>query len=650
LKRILKSLKKHIIVAAGLALAAFLKTEAQEEKTPWAITGGVFANGNLHSAAFENVAPGGERGGMFENGFGLGGSAYAGVEYTPLKPTLFGIPYRMAAKLSFSLLSAPLTTDYYFGNVINGNTSIKGNAKQTVDASIGLLALEPGIILAPFENLPVNFTLGAQLGTPLISSYKQSEEWTNVEPAGSVLQTNYGSEGDIPNKSAIYAALSVGAQYEAISFGNFAVLPEIQYNYALTNLSSSLDWKASSVRGGIAVRYNVLKSPPPVEPPPPPPPPAPKVLALSAEVFKDGAPVVPGSVIEITVPVNAYITQYALAPIAFFEKNSSTIALPKSDDGFKTATQEEAQLAIANSLKNFLKVNPQSNVTIIGSASADEETTIAQQRAESVAGFLKAQGISPERISTNQEISRDNLRYEELREEQRYVRFDFSNNQSIVLDTVMVLGNRPFEASNAPKPLSVEFTARPKFVAEAAPYQLEGTVTGDGVFKNLAESAETFSVPVAYTDAALKPVSVNYTIKDAEGKTQNATVNFSVKPVQEIRKIENEVLKTDGNFREYVLGFFKFDESKMYATNSDALLKAQTAFKNGKKIQLIAMTDNLGTPEYNAQLARQRAQTARELFGKNAEVEIIYPTTPVFSNSTPQGRVLNRSVMVRIIE
>jgi outer membrane protein OmpA-like peptidoglycan-associated protein len=648
----LKSFKKHIIVAAGLWLLPFLKTEAQE-KTPWAINGGAFANGNLHSAAFENIAPGGERGGMFENGFGIGGSAYAGIEYTPLKNQLFGIPYRWATKLSFSLLSAPLTTDYYFGNVISGNNSIKGNAKQTVDATVGLLAVEPGILLSPFENLPVNFSLGAQLGTPLISSYKQSEEWTNVEPAGSVLKTNYGSEGDIPNKSAIYAALSIGAQYEAAKVGNFAILPEIQYNYALTNLSSSLDWKASSIRGGVAVRYNVLKTIPPPEPPPvePPPAPKPKILALSAEVLKDGAPVAPGSVIEITVPVNAYITQYALAPIAFFEKNSSTIAMPKSDDGFKNATQEEAQTAIANSLKNFLKVNPQASVTIVGSASADEEAGIAQQRAESVAGFLKAQGIAASRIATNQEISKDNLRYEELREEQRYVRFAFSNSQTVVLDTVMVLGNRPFESSNAPKPLAVEFTARPVFVAEAAPYQISGTATSDGVFKNLAESPETFSVPVAYTDAVLKPVAVNYSIKDAEGKTQTASVNFSIQPRQEIRKIENEVVKNDGKpAQEYVLGFFKFDEAKMYAVNSDAFAKAQNAFKSGKKIQLIAMTDNLGTPEYNAQLARQRAQAARELFGKNAEVEIIYPETPMFSNETPQGRVLNRSVMVRIVE
>ncbi|MES2767002.1 MAG: OmpA family protein [Bacteroidota bacterium] len=644
----MNSFKKNIALTA-LALSAFLKTEAQE-KTPWALTGGAFLNGNLHSAAFENVMPGGDNGGTFKNGFGLGASAYAGVEFTPLKPTLFGIPYRMAAKLSFNLLSAPLTTDYYFGNVINGNSSIKGNTKQTVEASIGLLALEPGIILSPFENTPVNFTLGAQIGTPIISSYKQSEEWTNVEPAGSVLQTNYGGEGDIPNKSSIYAALSIGAQYEAMSFGTFVVLPEIQYNYALTNLSSSLNWKASSVRGGVAIRYALLKTPPPVEPPPPPPPPAPKVLALSAEVFKDGSPVSAGSVIDITVPVNAYITQYALAPIAFFEKNSSTIALPKSDNGFKTATQEEAQTAIANSLKNFLKVNSQSKVTIIGSASADEEPAIAQQRAETIARFLKTQGISSDRISLSQEVSKDNLRYEELREEQRYVRFDFSNNQNVVLDTVMVLGNRPFESSNTPKPLQIEFTARPIFTAEAAPYQINGTATSDGVFKNLSESPETFTIPVAYTDVVLKPVAVNYTIKDAEGKTQNASVNFSVRPRQEIRRIENEVLKTEGNFQEYVLGFFKFDEARMYAMNSDALLKAQNALKTGKKIQLIAMTDNLGTPEYNAQLARQRAQTARELFGKAADVEIIYPETPVFANSTPQGRVLNRSVMVRIIE
>ncbi|HYF02210.1 MAG TPA: OmpA family protein [Patescibacteria group bacterium] len=645
----MKSFKKHISILAGLALAGFLQAEAQESvQTPWVITGGAFANGNIHSASFEHVVPSAERGGTFTNGFGIGASMYAGVEYIPLKNTLFGIPYRITGRLSLSLLSAPLTTDYYFGNVISGSSSIEGNTRQTVDATIGLLALEPGILFAPFENTPLSFLLGAQLGMPLMASYTQKEEWTNVAPAGSELQTNYGSSGDLPDKSPLYAAFSFGAQYEAVKFGNFVILPEVQFNYALTNFTSSLEWKANSVRGGIAVRYNLVKTIPPpfVEPPPA----EPKTLKLSAEVFKEGTPVAPGSVITVTVPVNAYVTQYALAPIAFFEKNSSRIALPRNEQGFKTATQEEAQAAIANSLKNYLRLNPQANVTIVGSASADEEHTIARQRAEGVAQFLKAQGIAGERISTNQEISKDNLRYEELREEQRYVRFAFSNNQTVVLDTVMVLGNRPFEASSAPKPLMVEFTARPNFIAEAAPYQLRGIVTGDGVIKNLAEMPETFSIPVAYTDAALKPVSVNYTITDAEGKTISSALSFSVKPIQEIRKVENEVLRTGDTFQEYVLGYFRFDESRLYATNSDAIAKAQAAFKNGKKIQIIAMTDNLGTPEYNAQLARQRAQAARELFGKNAEVEVVYPADPVFSNATPQGRVLNRSVMLRIME
>lgn len=76
----------------------------------------------------------------------------------------------------------------------------------------------------------------------------------------------------------------------------------------------------------------------------------------------------------------------------------------------------------------------------------------------------------------------------------------------------------------------------------------------------------------------------------------------------------------------------------------------------GKRILLTGHTDNSGTPEYNMDLGRRRAERIRDVLLRNGvpagiiQVESRGETQPIATNETAEGRHENRRVEVRILE
>lgn len=86
----------------------------------------------------------------------------------------------------------------------------------------------------------------------------------------------------------------------------------------------------------------------------------------------------------------------------------------------------------------------------------------------------------------------------------------------------------------------------------------------------------------------------------------------------------------------------------------DKLTKQVT--ESGETISLIGHTDNVGGPDYNLQLGRQRAQAIQQLLlekgvpAAQIQVDSKGQSQPVASNDTEAGRSENRRVEVRFIQ
>lgn len=101
---------------------------------------------------------------------------------------------------------------------------------------------------------------------------------------------------------------------------------------------------------------------------------------------------------------------------------------------------------------------------------------------------------------------------------------------------------------------------------------------------------------------------------------------------------------------------FDFDEATLGAASEQALtsfLGQLEKFQEISAIEVVGHTDSRGSEEYNQGLSERRAQSVRDFIAAaypNADITSrgMGESAPVASNSTPEGRQLNRRVEVQV--
>jgi outer membrane protein OmpA-like peptidoglycan-associated protein len=100
------------------------------------------------------------------------------------------------------------------------------------------------------------------------------------------------------------------------------------------------------------------------------------------------------------------------------------------------------------------------------------------------------------------------------------------------------------------------------------------------------------------------------------------------------------------------LCFFDFNGAVITSFNERAFSAIKDAIANGKRVEIIATTDHLGTDASNAVLAERRAATAIERLvslgiPKDRIITATYQSIAT-ENTTPMERIANRSVKMVI--
>ncbi|MGE5480920.1 MAG: hypothetical protein ACM3U1_10910, partial [Chloroflexota bacterium] len=278
----------------------------------------------------------------------------------------------------------------------------------------------------------------------------------------------------------------------------------------------------------------------------------------------------------------------------------------------------------------------------------DETPEIAQLRKVNIENLLgiKEQAQLSDRKTSIEIVppSKKAKKHEALAEESRFIKFVF-NSGAVGKEIVLTGGTEKL----VPKRFDVSTGI--DGAAGAASSTVEVKVNGN--VKLFVRAARDTTAEFTVDDASSpgSEILAQGEVKDSAGRTARAGTEY---PIAFKRKVVSTTVNYDNSSksREFVLGYFDFDESVFSSIDREALETIRQAFAEGKRFEILAGTDSIGSEDHNAKLAKKRGETALRLIGaeESAGIKIIIEDPDLFSNDTPYKRVRNRSVKARIYD
>ncbi|MGD9006569.1 MAG: OmpA family protein [Desulfobacteraceae bacterium] len=319
---------------------------------------------------------------------------------------------------------------------------------------------------------------------------------------------------------------------------------------------------------------------------------------------------------------------------------------------------------LLNIIGQRLRKNPDATITLVGCNSNTGQEAgredLSASRAKSVQAYLRyVWGISPDRMaleSRNLPEAPSTSRIAEGQAENQ--RVEIRSTDPAILDTVK--SEYVEKISNVP-----ELKLIPKIAAEAGvaawEIQLKAGDAVVGTFNGEGEPASAISL--ALEKEQLDKIAAAGNIQAILNVTDKETNQLTVEqagnlPVNFIKRQEQLAQKQGYKVREqYALILFDYDSAAIKARNKQVVdrIIGRIQVVPQAAINIVGHTDNIGKEDYNVKLSEQRAQSVREQFMQadapvayNMEVKGAGPHEPLYDNTVPEGRSLNRTVTIAL--
>lgn len=593
--------------------------------------------------------------GQFADGSGEGMVAHLGGEVV-LLPWLRGV-----AQLVFAQLSGEMKVPCDNGIIVwsgkdNDFVPLVREHRKDVRLDYGLVEL--GVKFVPLE-VPLFATLGISVGAPIFrADFLQDERI--VSPDGALFpdfsvrrETASGAMDDTQLRTALIG----GVGYTVSLHNNVEASPEISYAHALTNATTSDDWKINHLRAGISVKWGFgipEPPPPPTLPPPPPPPPTP--------------PPTPTAMIGTTTDASISITEtfvtetFPILPYIFFEKGSESLSDKyRQMDERDAATFTEAGLPrktldiyyhILDIMGRRLRDNPKITITLIGSTDDRDieqgNDTLARHRAEAVMRyFTDVWKISAKRIAiTTQRLPPipTSRIYAEGDEENR--RVDIASQSDELFRPVV--HERFSEYAITPPTMEMSLGS------ESSTEMKKWSVT----VRHQSEEIASFG------GEGSPPPILRWQLDDAfaarmnQGDELDATLSVTDANDNSARsQITIPVMKQQSSFEigRLSLIVFDFDRSDMLPHNQRMIKRfVAEAIKPTSEVMITGSTDRLGEADHNEKLSTARAENVKAILltqnpaYRKLESRGIGEAPDLFDNDLPEGRFYCRTVAVEV--
>jgi outer membrane protein OmpA-like peptidoglycan-associated protein len=629
---------RPFIFVALLSVCSAFAVAADTTLTRMSVGGGIAGGVNQHSASFRQLSsfpaccPEYTSGGGFHLGYWLH------LAYQP-ELEIFGMPFSYGLRASGTAFSGVLSDDEEIGMVINGSDVIRGLARHTIDATFTTVGIEPYLQLQKIAGTQLTASAGFFAGFPISSTFNQKEEL--IEPTDLAYNFETGSRtrgvanGEIPSPASPFIAAVFGVGYMHELDAQRAIEPRVETLIGLTDLTSAVSWGVTSFRVGVNFHYRVPK--PVIAPPPPPPPPAPIEQPARVPVLSSKLMVPQMTLAQLSAVRNVAITREYVdaAPVMFFAKNSTEVV-------GTTKTQSQLQQVVASAISEYMRQHPEAKLTLVGSAAFDEDQAVARERVSYVTRLL---GLPTEQLERRLVIQTA-PEYPELAEEHRSVQFLVNGTPQIFrvertkdsIETVTPLripvGHLVTCDTSCSSNLTANIAGRILRVEGDAPTY---TVVVDSTALQLMQRGE---YAVIRGQVAFEATTTS---------SQEQVSYTNIDPRVTVRLLPAG--QPSGNASS-TLCFFDFNGAVITSFNERAFSAIKDAIANGKRVEIIATTDHLGTDASNAVLAERRAATAIERLvslgiPKDRIITATYQSIAT-ENTTPMERIANRSVKMII--
>lgn len=650
---------------------SFFYVSAQEDRVRYGLYGNAYLN--IHTSSFKELpgvptcCPQYTEG----TGSGLGGGF------------LLELPLFESALLSLRLGYADfsgLIESSEKQPTANGLT----NFTHELDASLPAITFHPLVGYEIFSSFRLHGGLDFSYLMP--QTYTQKE--VVADPNGVFVPENSRERnvttGDIQERSSFMFSPLIGASYEFPMNTNKTMLlcPEIYYQHGFTNVNSTLDWKVSSVRFGLALKFSPKPLPPPKPEPIPekkpeevpkvivkeePKPVEPKIEPLHASVRAVGVDEKGKEFPVGTIKVEEFLSTQMrpLLNYIFFDENSDKIdkkytylssgqSKTFSVQSLFNSSTMETYYHVMNIVGKRLTENPKAKLTITG-CNADlgtekNNTDLSRRRAESVKQYLVNNwNIDPSRLSIafrNLSEKPSNNNEADGVVENRRVELqsdDWAILEPLVLTDTLRTTNPPVLRFYPSVQTLVPLNEWNLSVSQQSKVLKEFSGTGG---RNVTSPLE-WNFNEEKTSIPLQSQPLEYTLSASNTDGQSDKTEIQTIPLEQvtIRKKRSEQI-ADREIDRYSLILFDYDKADLGNANKRIIDFVKPRIAKNATVSVAGFTDRTGDDAYNKTLSSQRASNAMKALGKGSAVG--EGEKVLFDNNTPEGRFYNRTVTILV--
>lgn len=599
---------------------------------------------NLYNAnfnSFQNMVDCG----LFENGSGLGSSAFLFFE----RP--FSDKFHIALGFGINEKSGEMTiNNEFYSRSSNSLTDELVKTDNILDISLNYFEVVPGVnylITDDFFTGNLRLFTGFKFSFLNTNTFSQNEQIASPDYAVFTSNENFTQNrliaaDNISSANSLLYGLNLAIE-NMIKVGNSNYFTQrLAFDYFFNDITQDAEWKTYALRFELGFRFAVHKKKEVIKPKPAPAPPAPEPKA----------PVIveeePEPLLDVTIDTNEsefkiqtgneILASVPVVNAVFFETNSSEIPdsylMDDTDADYFNIHPLSAHYYVIPRIANIMNENPNAEITLISSVSIDETENgieLSRQRAENVKSALKELGVK-QKIQTDTRITPQfpsNNEFKNGRLENQRVTIFVKNAQ---LQEYVDIQN------------FAELSGILKFDSK-----LEN-IENVNVKSNLSNEELIVSSSGNYSISFLRRLDNNANNIPVIIAAENGNITKSDTTILNINQLEKKIVELKLDNFEAIL---RFNYNSSILSNDNQLLLAQLIEKlpEGSTIEVLGSADELGTALRNQELERERAENTKQFILNNTdkEINIITGTNDKkFDESTPQGRFLNRSIIIKV--
>ncbi|MGD9249500.1 MAG: OmpA family protein [Desulfobacteraceae bacterium] len=320
---------------------------------------------------------------------------------------------------------------------------------------------------------------------------------------------------------------------------------------------------------------------------------------------------------------------------------------------------------LLNIIGHRMRKYPDAAITLVGcNSNTGQERArkdLSRSRAESVRAYLRyVWGIQADRMTIEDrnlpEAPSTNRIAEGQAENQRV---EIRSDHAGMLDTV--------KSEYVEKISDVQqITFIPGVTAEAGIQDWKVTLRcGDsiiGAFKGVGEMALSYELPLekAHLDKLAKAGQITASLEVTDKESKQLVLDEAGRlPVKFVKRKERLAQKQGYKVREkYALILFDYDSAAIKARNKtivDRIIKRMKDVPQAS-VDIVGHTDNIGKEDYNITLSERRAEAVKAQFDQIPDIALAGnmtmsgdgPHNPLYDNTAPEGRALNRTVTIAL--